>query len=553
VVIPAAQGSWSPAWHCTVIGAAHRRRGVVCQDASLVRRLRSPTGASLQLLAVADGHGGQRYRFSDTGSRLACEQAAAAVQAALRATPLDNQHAWRLQLRHGLPDAIQAGWLQAVRRHWQRQAAAAGQPFHASLYGSTLGLVLLAPGWWGCTGLGDWDLVRVGSDGGSTLLSEEASHPAAGEATASLCLASAGPLWAQRARLQPLGAAECGFALVLSTDGVRKSCATDGDFLELCSQMVQLQDSPRLAQGLAEISAGGSGDDLSIAVGHRCGPSPPQEAAAPRPLRPLVLGLPVALALGAAAWLAWPQPWSWFPARPWSAGRPEPLDPRPWIRRESERLCRTPDLIAATLAQRKEQFRRLEAGDLSRQALLAAAPQDPLGALVGWSQPAAAPRPFPPPGSCAALDQSLAQRWRELALADRGTPPGPAPLPAPQPAPLPAPNGGGEEGAMQAIASVQGLYRELAAGPTGPPSGRLHRAAADQFDPVFFAQFNRVDVGALEVIGRTGSRLALQGVVTWIYPDGSSQRETRSYAVDMANDPPLIVHSAFGRVINPRH
>jgi hypothetical protein len=105
---------------------------------------------------------------------------------------------------------------------------------------------------------------------------------------------------------------------------------------------------------------------------------------------------------------------------------------------------------------------------------------------------------------------------------------------------------------MQAIASVQGLYRELAAGTAGPPSARLHRAAADQFDPAFFAQFKRVDVGALEVIGRTGSRVALQGVVTWIYPDGSSQRETRSYAVDTANDPPLIVHSAFDRVINPR-
>jgi hypothetical protein len=39
-----------------VIGAAHQRRGVVCQDASLVRQLRAPAGQTLQLLAVADGH-----------------------------------------------------------------------------------------------------------------------------------------------------------------------------------------------------------------------------------------------------------------------------------------------------------------------------------------------------------------------------------------------------------------------------------------------------------------------------------------------------------------
>jgi hypothetical protein len=547
-------GGWAPAWHCTVIGAAHRRRGVVCQDASLVRRLRSPTGASLQLLAVADGHGGHRYRFSDTGSRLACEQAAAAVQAALRSTPLDNPDAWRRQLSHGLPAAIQAGWLQAVRRHWQGQAAAGGQPFHASLYGSTLGLVLLAPGWWGCTGLGDWDLVQVGGDGAGTLLSEEAGHPAAGEATASLCLTAAGPLWAQRARLQLLEAPEAGFVLVLSTDGVRKSCATDRDYLELCSQLVQLEDSPGLTQGLAEISAGGSGDDLSIAVGRRCDPSPPRS----RPMASLLLPLllPLVLALGAAAWLAWPQPWSWFTARRSPAGSPKPLDPRPWIRREAERLCRTPELIAANLAQRKEQFRQLEAGGLSRQGLLAAAPRDPLGALVGWSQPAAAPRPFPPPGSCAALDQALAQRWRELEQADRGTPTSLAPPAGPRPAPLPAfdgaADGAADEGAVQAIASVRGLYRELATGPAGTPSGRLHRAMADQFDPAFFAQFKRVDVGSFEVIGRTGSRVALQGVVTWIYPDGTSQRETRSYAVDTAKEPPQIVLSGFGRVINPR-
>jgi hypothetical protein len=53
---------------------------------------------------------------------------------------------------------------------------------------------------------------------------------------------------------------------LLNTDGIRKSCATDGDFLELCSQMVAINDSDQLAAGLAEISAAGSGDDLSIAV-----------------------------------------------------------------------------------------------------------------------------------------------------------------------------------------------------------------------------------------------------------------------------------------------
>jgi hypothetical protein len=277
-----------PAWHCTVIGAAHRRRHVVCQDFSLVRQLRAPSGASLQLLAVADGHGGERYRYSDAGSRLACEQAAAAVQAALQSNPLDDAPTWERLLAEGLPDAIQIRWLHEIQRHWQqhqqlRDGNGDREPFCTSLYGSTLGLLLLAPTWWGCTGLGDWDLVRVGGDG-NWLLSEEAGLPGAGEATASLCLSQARERWAERAQLQAVPASCQQFALLISTDGVRKSCATDEDFLELCSQMVGIQAPCELAEGLAAISAAGSGDDLSIAVGcwSRSAGQPPRSNAVPR-------------------------------------------------------------------------------------------------------------------------------------------------------------------------------------------------------------------------------------------------------------------------------
>jgi hypothetical protein len=265
-----------------VIGAAHRRRGLVCQDFSLVRQLRSPAGVSLQLLAVADGHGAARYRYSDAGSRLACEQAAEAVRAALQATPLHNLKAWRRMLAEDLPQVIQSRWLAAIERNWQQRPAGEREPFCSSLYGSTLGLLLLAPGWWGCTGLGDWDLVQVSSTG-SQLVSEEAPLPGAGEATASLCLPEARARWAERAQLRTIPAASAPFALLISTDGVRKSCATDADFLELCNQIMGIRDSPQLPQGLAEISAGGSGDDLSIAVGRWCPGLPPPENAAHEP------------------------------------------------------------------------------------------------------------------------------------------------------------------------------------------------------------------------------------------------------------------------------
>jgi hypothetical protein len=427
-----------------VIGAAHRRRQVVCQDFSLVRTLLAPSGGRLQLLAVADGHGGERYRCSDSGSRLACEQAAEVVEVALQSAPLDHLPTWERLLAEGLPDAIQTRWLQAIQLHWQQQ-----QQFHegngdrqlfcSSLYGSTLGLLLLAPTWWGCTGLGDWDLVRVGG-GGNRLLSEEAELPGTGEATASLCLSEARTRWVERAQLQAIPASCPPFALLISTDGVRKSCATDGDFLELCSQMVGIQDPRQLEEGLAEISAAGSGDDLSIAVGRwlpAAGQTPGPRRAVTLPVvsRPpgvplaLLLLVPVGLAMGAAAWWA------------------RPTDPLPVIQNEAERLCRDPGLIAGTLTQRRQQFSQLRNGSSDRQLLLARAAQDPLGALIAWSRPALPPppvaepsqgtmsssrseQPFPLPASCPALDQALALQWRNI-LKSVSEPVYPPPAPVP--------------------------------------------------------------------------------------------------------------------------
>jgi serine/threonine protein phosphatase PrpC len=418
VVSTPAHGGWLPAWHCSVIGAAHRRRGVVCQDFSLVRQLRAPAGDHLQLLAVADGHGGEHYRYSETGSRLACEQAAAAVQAALQSTPLNDQHTWRRLLAEDLPQAIQARWLGAIERHWQQRPPGEREPFCSSLYGSTLGLLLLAPSWWGCTGLGDWDLVRVGN-GGCHLLSEEGQQQGAGEATASLCLREARRRWAERARLQAIAGSCATFSLLISTDGVRKSCATDADFLELCCQLVDIRDSGQLAQGLAEISAGGSGDDLSIAVGSWC----PSAVGHPPPGRSVPLAiqwlLPVGLAVGAAAWALSHPSWSWLVPGRVPAGPPSPV---PAIQREAERLCRNPQLIAATLSQRNRRFPQLRTAPGDRQKLLATVDQDPLGALIAWSQPPSRPpqtgppspaeTPVPLPGSCPALDQALEGYWR---------------------------------------------------------------------------------------------------------------------------------------------
>jgi serine/threonine protein phosphatase PrpC len=415
VVTGAPTGQWQQPQCCTVIGAAHRRLGKPCQDASVACSLTGPGGTTLQLMALADGHGGQRYWLSDVGSQLACDQAVLTVERALQQHPLTDQRHWLELLADDLPATIQAAWLEAAAGHWRQRPESGDQPFSPLTYGCTLGLVLLAPEWWGHTGLGDWDLVRRNADGHLDLISEEQNVSASGEATASLCMGGAASLCAQRAALHPLTPGSAPFALVLSTDGVRKSCATDGDFLALGHHLADLHQRAELETALAQITSQGSGDDVSVAIGlwGRRANRPPR----PMPPQRLPAALLVLLGLGAAALgagLWWLQPLQrWLPA-------PKPAaSPTASLRAEVQRLCASPDRIPGTLRQRQAQFDQLLQGQRQRQALIQQATLDPLGAVIAasWPVPAAASPALTPAlvelNACPALLSALDQQWQQ--------------------------------------------------------------------------------------------------------------------------------------------
>jgi hypothetical protein len=256
-------------------GASHLRRGAPCQDASGYLACHDAEGLPIQVLVVSDGHGGSRYVRSDVGARLACEVAMREVAQALSAARVGAPGAleeWRAWLAVELPARIVAAWRREVECHWRADPAAAATPFTPLVYGATLGVLLLTPAWWAHTGLGDWDLVRIETDGGDALLSEEPERHAGGEATYSLCLERAECHFAPRTALHPLTAELPPFALLLCTDGVRKSCGSDADFLTLARYLAGLHPpggpsgGAELAQALDHISAHGSGDDVSVVV-----------------------------------------------------------------------------------------------------------------------------------------------------------------------------------------------------------------------------------------------------------------------------------------------
>ena len=425
-------------------GAAHRRAGRPCQDAVLCRELRGLDGQPVMVMAVADGHGGRRYRRSEVGSRLACETALAAVQGALAARPLDGgEEDWSRWLERDLPEAIQRGWLAAVAAHWASDPGECG--FEALLYGSTLGLVVMTPRWWGHTGLGDWDLVRVEADGPARLLQEENEPTALGEATCSLCQPRAASLFARRAGLHPLDTEAGAFALVLCTDGIRKSCATDGDFLTLAAWLAHGDGEAdpgaagTLSAALDRISREGSGDDVTVAVGRVWspggGPPPPPlpPPAAPAPLappaphpaepvqappprrRPPAIGRALAIGLALAglggSWLAWnwPRTPTALPPTPGSPGLRA-------ARSEVERLCGQPAAISLALRRRRELFVALRQGRQDPAPLKAAAAADPLAALIAADLPELSTRPKPRRplralGACPALLEALDRQW----------------------------------------------------------------------------------------------------------------------------------------------
>jgi len=272
--------SWSIPEVNTRTGASHARRDVVCQDASGWGSLKDRSGHPVYLMVVADGHGGKRYIHSDVGSRLACELSLNLVAEQLRQWGSEGRDAvqrWQEWLEGTFPKALHQRWQSAVETHWYKESTkreSSESTYSPLSYGSTIALVMMTPTWWAHTGLGDWDLVRIGSDGDVKLVNEEKEEDQnGGESTYSLCLSNAPRHFAARTAVHLITEQEPAFSLLLSTDGVRKSCSTDADFFSIASYLCEEKKQPQanstiqLNADLDRISSQGSGDDVSVAIG----------------------------------------------------------------------------------------------------------------------------------------------------------------------------------------------------------------------------------------------------------------------------------------------
>lgn len=105
-----------------------------------------------------------------------------------------------------------------------------------------------------------------------------------------------------------------------------------------------------------------------------------------------------------------------------------------------------------------------------------------------------------------------------------------------------------------AISTVNQWVQALSDGNTTKAHSLMTDGAATLYDPDFFTQFERVTVSDLQVSSVSGSYINLNGVMTFIYPDGSTQRETRTFTVNvLSQSQPVVTATEFVSVIKPRY
>jgi serine/threonine-protein kinase len=103
-----------------------------------------------------------------------------------------------------------------------------------------------------------------------------------------------------------------------------------------------------------------------------------------------------------------------------------------------------------------------------------------------------------------------------------------------------------------AISTIESLYYLLSTGQYNQAVLFFSPQLASQFDPQFFNQFERVTVENLQIQSRSNSVINFLGENTYVYPDGSTQRERRSYTVRLVEGDIKVTASEFIKVIKFR-
>lgn len=307
----AGPAAWS-ASATSIIGADHVQRGVPSQDFAAIRQHH---GGAVTIVAVADGHGGDRHFRSAVGSRLGCEvfveyvgelalgagpEWSGAVERLTESAAAELVGRWHRRVRADIAadpfTADEPGLQSAAEAIARRDPDSAGEwtslllagddarsvAARASAYGSTLLGVLVTPShlWW--FQLGDGNLVEASDRTGARLICEPHAKAFA-DSTPSLC--SAGAERYVQCGARRLDPATGPWLVAAVTDGFTNSFEHERGMLEFFEGALPLarEHGPDalhefVPRWLTDMTHAGSGDDVTLAWALRA-PVVPRTAA----------------------------------------------------------------------------------------------------------------------------------------------------------------------------------------------------------------------------------------------------------------------------------
>ena len=104
----------------------------------------------------------------------------------------------------------------------------------------------------------------------------------------------------------------------------------------------------------------------------------------------------------------------------------------------------------------------------------------------------------------------------------------------------------------KAVETVQSIYRYISSRQFKKAMTFVDSDIAWQFKDDFFMQFDRVSIQQLKQTGIIGSTVNLEGVVVFVWPDGSMQKEKRTFSVNTSVMPPRLTATEFGGIVQSR-
>jgi hypothetical protein len=270
----------------SVTGSSHIQKHMPNQDAILTRQ--SPDGLPL-VLAIADGHGSERYFRSDIGAQLAVQAAEYALRNFAREIARPAFSFIEADIRkkaQSLSEEIVARWRGLVEQHWQQHQFTEREwqwvvrkentqdwtsigTNHTLPYGATLLTVLVTATFILYLQLGDGDILTIYADGSVKEPIPPDQRNIANETT-SLCRPTTTHDF--RLVLQPLHAPGPAMILV-STDGYSNSFVDRAGFYKLGTDIWDLfrneglqQIKENLQGWLQHATTIGSGDDITAGI-----------------------------------------------------------------------------------------------------------------------------------------------------------------------------------------------------------------------------------------------------------------------------------------------